>query len=204
MRNALTIRGIVHTAHGRFDEAVALMDRCVDLLRDREPDWLLATSLLNLGQATTYAGEARALSLLKESHDLYADLGDEHYAARTLVYSGYASLPGGNDDAASYFRRSLITFWELDDMWGTTEALEGCAAIAGSKRSSERAATIAGAAEALRETINARQFPADAALMRRNLDAAKATMNDTSWREAWETGRGMAPEQAVDYALESI
>ena len=91
-RNALTIRGIVDLAYGRFAEAIPPLERCVELLRDSGPSWLLATSLLNLGQATTYAGDTRAESILEESRQVYLELGDQHFAARSTLYLGYAAL----------------------------------------------------------------------------------------------------------------
>lgn len=205
LRNALTIQGIVDLAYGRFADAVNVLDRCVGLLRDREPGWPLATSLLNLGMATAHTRDPRASSVLQESRDLYATLGDRHYEARTVLYSGYAALLQGDATLArAFFRESLISFWELEDLWGTTEALEGLASIAGGSGSGERAATIAAAAEALRERINARPFPADHAVKERSLAMAKSAMDEASWRDRWRIGRSMSVEDAVGYALEDL
>jgi predicted ATPase/DNA-binding XRE family transcriptional regulator len=202
-RNALTIQGIVDLAYGRFAEAVDVLDRCVELLRDREPGWLLATSLLNLGMATAHALDTRALSILQRSRDLYSTLGDRHYEARAVLYSGYASLlQGDGSQARAFFRESLISFWELEDLWGTTEALEGAASIAGVAGSGELAATLAAAAEALRERINARPFPADLAVKERSLATVKSAMDDAAWQERWRIGRSMSVDDAVSYALE--
>jgi predicted ATPase/DNA-binding XRE family transcriptional regulator len=205
LRNALTIEGIVDLAYGRFAEAVDVLARCVDLLRDQPRGWLLATSLLNLGMATTHADDPRATSTLQESRDIYAMLGDRHYEARAILYAGYASLLQGDENAArDRFRESLVTFWELDDRWGTTEALEGVASIGGTAKWAERAVTIAAAAEALRETINARPFPADAAVKDRNLARARSEMDEATWRDRRRRGRAMSVEESVEYALESL
>jgi predicted ATPase/DNA-binding XRE family transcriptional regulator len=204
LRNALTIQGIVQVAFGRFPQAIESLERGVELLRERGPEWLLATSLLNLGMALAHAGDERAEPVLHRSRDLYAALGDEHFEARTVLYSGYAALQRHEPDVGeSLFRECLILFWELDDLWGTTEALEGLAAVAAAQGSAERAATIAGAAEALRETINARPFAADRAVLDRNLEAVKAPMDERAWQAARDQGRAMTAEQAVDYVLEA-
>jgi hypothetical protein len=205
LRNALTIQGIVALAHERFAESVEVLDRCVELLRDREPGWLLATSLLNLGMATTHMRDRRASSVLQEARDLYAALGDRHYEARTVLYSGYAALLQEDEPRArAFFRESLIAFWELEDLWGTTEALEGVASIAGVSGSGERAATIAAAAESLRERINARPFPADRAVKERSLEAVRSAMDEASWHESSSVGNSMSVEDAVAYALEDL
>jgi len=201
LRNALTIRGIVDLAYGRLGDAIESLERCVELLRDRDSAWLLATSLLNLGMATAHAGDPRARVVLEEARDLYAGLGDEHFRARAVLYSGFAALTlGEGEGAAALFRESLIAFWELEDLWGTTEALEGLTAIAGS---AQEAATIAAAAEALRERINARPFPADRAVADRNLAALRATLDEAAWQAFSDIGRGMTVDEVIEYALKA-
>ncbi len=201
-RNALTIRGIVDLAFGRFEEAIPLFERCVELLRDSGPSWLLATSLLNLGIAAAHAGDARAGSVLTESRDLYLVLGDQHYAARSVLYLGYAALLRGESAGAlSSIRESLITFWELEDVWGVTEALEGLAAIAADRDGGTRAIRIAGAADRLRETVNTRPFPADHAVLERSLERLRPTIDDPTWTASWEAGRAMSLDEIVDEAL---
>jgi tetratricopeptide (TPR) repeat protein len=202
-RNALTIRGIVDLAYGRFAEAIPPLERCVELLRDAGPSWLLATSLLNLGQATTHAGDARAGSILEESRQLYLDLGDQHFAARSTLYLGYAALLRGDAEGAlASLRESLIAFWELEDTWGVTEALEGLAAVLAHRDEGERAIRIAGAADGLRETIDTRPFPADHAVLERSLGQLRSSVDDVVWRSTWEQGRALTFDEAVDEALQ--
>ena len=203
LRNALTIRAIVLMADGRSGEALAPLSQGVELLRGQGPGWLLATSLLLLGSAAIDAGDdARATSALDEARSLYAELGDQHFGARTVAYSGYAALLRGDRRlAASSFGEALVTFWELDDLWGTAEALEGLATVAGAEGVAERAARIAGAAEAVRETIHARPFPSDRAVMDRYLGSVRRSMSVQAWETAHDAGRAMTVEAAVDYAL---
>lgn len=205
IRNALTVQAIVQLAYLRFEEAIPPLEKCVELLRDRGAEWLLATSLLNLGIATTYACDDRAQAVLEETLDLYTKLGDQHYSARTVLYSAYAALLRGDPAMAdSLFRESLVTFWELEDLWGTTEALEGVATIAAARGFARRSARVAGAAEALRETINARPFPADRAILDRHLGQVRVTLDDAAWRAAMDEGRSMSHDAAVEYALERM
>jgi tetratricopeptide (TPR) repeat protein len=201
-RNALTVQAIALVARLRFEEAIPLLERCVALLRDTGHEWLLATSLLNLGQAACYAGEQRrALDLLEEARDLYQKLGDQHYAARALLYAGYATfLLGDRSSAARLAGQTLQSFWELDDHWGVAEALEAIATLEASRGRITRAATIAAAAEALRRTINARPFPADRAMFERELSRARGESDEESWTAARARGRQMPLEDAVEFA----
>jgi non-specific serine/threonine protein kinase len=205
MRNALTIRAIVDLAFERFANAVPLFERGVELLRGAGPSWLLATSLLNLGQATAHAGHERAESVLTESRDLYLELGDHHFAARSDLYLGYAALLQGEPRAALLsIRASLIAFWELDDLWGVTEALEGVAAIAAQRGAGSQAIRIAGAADALREAVNMRPFPADHALLERSLAGLRPDIDDVAWAASWEAGRAMALDETVEEAMRVV
>jgi predicted ATPase/DNA-binding XRE family transcriptional regulator len=202
LRNALTIRGIVELADGRFLDAVVTFDSCVELLRGLGPSWLLATSLLNLGQATTHAADVRARDVLEASRTMYLELGDAHFAARSLLYLGYAALLQGDLDAArAMLRESLIAFWELEDAWGTTEALEGIAALGEHRGAGTSAVEIAGATDALRERITMRPFPADHAVLERSLDRLRASVGSVTWTARWQAGRAMSLDDAVELAL---
>ena len=201
LRNALTITAIVDIADGRYADAVAKLDRCVSLVRERD-DWLLATSLLNLGMGSSLAGDPRASDILTEARECYVQLGDRHYEARTLVYSGHDELRRHAVDAAvTLFRESLLMFWELEDLWGITEAIEGFAAAAGAAADVERAGLLCGAAEALRERINTMQFAADRRHMEDMLNGVRAAAGVEGWRSLFERGRALALDDAVAYAL---
>ncbi len=47
-----------------------------------------------------------------------------------------------------------------------------------------------------------RTWPAELAILERNLAAARAQLDEDAWMAAWEQGRGMTMEQAIAYALE--
>jgi hypothetical protein len=206
LRNALTIRGIVAMADGRSGEALAPLSQGVELLRKQGLGWLLATSLLLLGMVAIDAGDdALATSALDEARSLYGELGDQHFGARTVAYSGYTALLRGDRRlAASSFGESLVTFRELDDLWGTAEALEGLATVAGAEGVANRAVQIAGAAEAVRQTIHARPFPSDRAMMDRYLGPVWGSMTAQAWEAAHQAGLAMTVDEAVDYALEPL
>jgi len=202
LRNALTITAIVDLADGRTAEAARTLDRCVSLVRDRGADWLLATSLLNLGMAASQVADPRANEILSEARACYVKLGDRHYEARTLVYAGHHALRSGDlEAAAERFRESLVMFWELEDLWGTTEAIEGFAATAGALGSLTRAAMLSGAADALRETINTKQFAADMRHMEEMLDIVRSRASPEMWRSSFDRGRSLPVEEAVAFAL---
>ena len=204
MRNALTIRGISDLAHGRLTASIPAFERGVELLRGTGPTWLLATSLLNLGTALGHAGDDRARSILERARDMYVELGDERFAARSVMYLGYAAFVSGDvRRARDRIRDALIAFWELDDLWGVTESLEGIAATSGSADDGARAIRLAAAAEALRERVNMRPFPADHALLEGTLGRVRSMVDDPAWSRNREAGRALGLDEAVEEALRS-
>jgi predicted ATPase/DNA-binding XRE family transcriptional regulator len=200
-RNALTIRGITLMAEGDPQAAVPIFERCVQLLDGRDPDWLSATSLLNVGTAMLHAGDPRAAEALVQARDLYERIGDDHFAARAVLYQGYDALLRDDGDAASRCATdALIAFWELDDIWGVAEGLELCAAVAAGAGSGERAATLAGAAEVVRSTVASAPFPLDAKVVQVHLDEARAACEEAEWMTSLSQGRQMPLEEAVELA----
>ena len=202
LRNALTIQGIVELAYGRCAAAIEPLARCLDVLGDRDHGWLTATSLLNLGMAEAHAGDRRARAVLAQARARYAALGDDNFESRAVLYLGYAALVAGDaSPAVAWFRESLIAFWELDDLWGVTEAVEGLAAAAAALGFGQQAAALGGAADGLRETLGTRALPADRALLDRTLTAARAAASRDEWHRWWQAGRAMSQQELVEYAL---
>ena len=202
-RNALTIRGIVAMAHGRVQDACALFEEGVQLLRPLGQNWLLATSLLNLGTASVHARDgARARSLLEEAGSVYDRLGDRHFSGRASMQRGFAWMVDGDiGRAASLISEALRTFAELEDAWGTAECLEAMAAVRAAEGSAERAARTGGAAEVLRATITVLPLAWDRVWTESYLEGARESVGTEVWQSAWDAGRAMSLEDALEDAL---
>jgi tetratricopeptide (TPR) repeat protein len=204
-RNALTIRGIVAMAQSRFQDARALFEEALQLLRPLGQNWLLATSLLNLGTSCVHARDGeRARSLLEEARSVYDRLGDRLFSARAAVQSGFAWMADGEiARAASLIAASLRSFIELEDVWGTTESLEAMAAVRAAEGSPQRAARTGGAAEVLRETMTVRPLAWDRIWTERYMNGARTSIESGAWEASWQAGRALSFEDAVEDALSS-
>jgi predicted ATPase/DNA-binding XRE family transcriptional regulator len=204
IRNALTIQGMVAMARERYADAVGRFEEGLALLRKLDPMWLLATSLLNLGTAFVHTGQhQRARETLEEAIEEYRRLGDEHFRARATVQLGYDALVAGEAARArGLFSSGLRMFWNLQDRWGTTEALEGMATLLATEDRAAAAATAAGAAEAARETLTWQPLPWDHVVTVASLERTRSSIDEEAWRAAWEEGRGMSLARAVEFVLE--
>jgi non-specific serine/threonine protein kinase len=90
---------------------------------------------------------------------------------------------------------------ELGDKLIGSESIEGLACSAAARGEAERAAKLFGAAEALREAAGYQQASRDRSLREPFLAAARSRVDGAAWITAWENGRSMAFEDAVEYAL---
>ena len=77
------------------------------------------------------------------------------------------------------------------------------AAVAAARSNGERAATIAGAAAAIRETIASPAAPFDVAITGPLLQRIKASMREERWHRCWGEGQALEAAAAVAYALTS-
>jgi len=203
VRNALTVRGMVAMARARFHDARALFEEAVDLLRPLGRNWLLGTSLLNLGSACVHERDAEhARASLEEARTVYDQVGDRHFSARTTIQLGFASMIEGDlSRATTLICEGLRSFVELDDAWGTTEGLEAIAAVVAARGRAGSAARLGGAAEVLRSTLSVRPLPFDAMWTGPFMDRARTTTDPVAWSSAWSEGSAMSLDDAIELAF---
>ncbi|MGH7687662.1 MAG: ATP-binding protein [Candidatus Dormibacteria bacterium] len=206
MRNALTVRGMVSMVRGDYAEAVEPFREAVDICRRLGVSWPLGTSYLNFGTALlhTDAVDAAEASLL-EGLRVYTQLGDEVFAARCNNTLGHVALQRGDIDAADRLaREALAAAAAQGEPQGIGDGLLTLAAVSAARSDPDRAATLAGAAAAVRETIAARFGPFDVAIPERLLAAAQNDIDAIRWDRSWEGGRALDTDAAVAVALAGV
>jgi tetratricopeptide (TPR) repeat protein len=205
-RNGLTLLAKVATARECFSDAIEPFREALAICREVGPEWLLATSLFNLGTALLLVGDAeQGEALLEEALARYRKLGDAHFTARVLGYLAYPALQGGDvERARSLTSTSLGLSLELADTWGIAEGLERISAVHAASGEPHRAARVAGAAHSIRETVAMEPMPEDEALNARSLAGARTELGEASWSEAWTRGRSMSFADAMEDALGAI
>ena len=113
-----------------------------------------------------------------------------------------ALLRGDLGRAKALHKESLALSKELGSHKQlTVTLLEGLACGAGAEGDAERAARLFGATEALREATGFPLEPALRGLEGPYLVGARSQLEKSAWTEAWEEGRRMSVEAAVEYAL---
>jgi hypothetical protein len=160
--------------------------------------------------------------LFDESLRLRRELEDPSGIAHSLHYLGRIACDEGNYTRARARYRESLTLWqELGDRTEIAESLDAIAGLvaaegngerarrhsvsgvagAGGEGPGTRAARLFGAAEALREEVDAPLLPGDRACYERGVAAARQTLSEDMFEAAWGDGRGMPLGRAIALAL---
>jgi predicted ATPase/DNA-binding SARP family transcriptional activator len=187
------------------DRGAGYLEECVTIYKELQDQWGVALALQGLGMVPMAQGDfPRAGELLTESVTLFRELGDKSALSISLVSLGQARLYGGDTGSEQSFIEALQIFNELQQTLGPfhAECLEGLAGVSGARGRPEKAARLFGAAESIREAIDVSLTPAMREPYDKTVEIASKELDDPTWQAAWNEGRGMTPEQAIDYALE--
>jgi hypothetical protein len=186
------------SARARQEESLALR-------RELGDQWGIAVSLHNLAVVAHGQGEfAFAKARWEESLAISRVLGDRTVIATTLNSLGALALDRGDFASAKAMQReSLALRRDLGDRRGITHTLDGLAQEAGIVGNSLRAATIWGATERLQEEIGCPMAPSELPRFNRDVAAARAALaDDVAFDRAWQEGRALTLEQAIEFALQ--
>ena len=201
-RNALTTAGFAAVGQGRYPDALNAFGECVKICQLLGPSWQLATSQLNLGAVLLHVGRpSDADAAFAAGLRIYRQLGDDIFAARMTNQRAQAALAQGRiDQASSLARDALAEFARHEERQGIADGLETLGAVAAARSDPGRAATLAGAAAVIRETIAASQLP-DLIITSRLLREAERDADPKRWRAWWQAGHSLRAADAVAYAL---
>jgi predicted ATPase/DNA-binding winged helix-turn-helix (wHTH) protein len=184
-------------ARARFEESLAIS-------RELGHRSGIASSLSNSGVLAINQGDyPAAKAMLEESLAICRELGDRGWIGNVLNNLGYVARNRGDYPAArALHEESLAIRRELGDRFGIPYSLEGLAAVVASLRDSLRAARIWGATERSRAEIAAPLPPCERPCYDRLVAAARiASGDDAAFDSAWQEGRGLTLDQAIDLAL---
>ena len=163
----------------------------------------IANALINLGLVAERQGDnAAAWALHEESLTICRQLGNQQGIANALGNLGGVTYRQGDFLAARALHEECLTILrQLRDQQGITETLEGMAAVAAALNQMSQAAQLWGAASSLRETIGCPLPPGGQEEMDKLVASGRLTLGEYAFTAAWDAGRALSWEQAVEYAL---
>jgi hypothetical protein len=129
-------------------------------------------------------------------------LGDDIFAARVINTIAHAPLTRQDTISADQLARgALTTAWKHGEREGTADGMETLAALAAVQGEPERAATLVGAAAAIRATIAYQPSPFESAITRPLLERVQGKINQRQWQHWWLAGRNLDAATGGAYAL---
>jgi non-specific serine/threonine protein kinase len=214
---SLNLLGLLAIFKGQYDQARALLEESLNLFRRSGNQGGVGAVYVNLGEAARYQGDyARAEAYFRESLHVFRALGHQVSILQALSSIGHmAFLRGDLPSARATFVEALALAYQTDARKIAAEVLTGMSSVimaeAGGARAGPeinsrylrgvtQAARILGSTSAIVERSGRQMEPIDQAEFDRNAASARAILGEKLFTEAWEAGRVMTLEQALQFA----
>ena len=196
---SLSNLGDVALAAGDHARAMALQREAAATYESLGNERRLAYALANLAEATLRPGGpddlAAAGPLLTRAGALFDELDDPTGRALVLVHLGMAAAVRGDAPAAlGHLRAALALRREQGQLPGVVECVERIGGLAEDPR-------LLAAADATRDERGWPRSPAAAAAWAVTVRAARAASTAGAFSAAWDAGRALGLESAIELAL---
>lgn len=201
---ALGLRGEVATDLDDLPAAYAHYDRARAALGEAPDPVLLAVWHGNVGGIAILEGDlGRARRELEHAHALLAG-ADTWYLVPLLVRLGRLErLEGRTQRAAEHLRAGLRATRRYGARVDGIRCLEELARLALDEGSAPRAATLLGAAAAMREACALHLLRRERRALAADVERARAAQSERAFGEAWQRGLDLHLEAALDFAESS-
>jgi predicted ATPase/DNA-binding CsgD family transcriptional regulator len=201
---ALQNFGRVQAVLGEWPEALSSLNESLEIGRRLGNELGIALSHFYLGMARLHRGDlSPARADFEEGLEIFRKLDDKFFIGACLIHLGYIDCEEGKYTVArSRFvqvNEKLIPLASIP--WGATYALDGFTRLAAAQGQAARALRLGGATDALRRIYGVTIGPPEQAAFRRRLEPAWRALGEEAGEAAWEDGRTMTLEEALDLAL---
>ncbi|HET7378371.1 MAG TPA: hypothetical protein VFK30_16790, partial [Anaerolineae bacterium] len=165
--------------------------------------WGQSMIMFGLGAVAKYKGHyAEARAQFSAFIALLSKTGDKH--RHLLAQSELAHLErfeGHYDAAEQLYRQTIVEWQKLGHRAAVSNQLECLAFIANARQQSERAATLLGAAEILRETIKIPMSSVEEVEYNQQVAQLRTRLDPQVLAAAWSKGRTLKLDQAIEFSL---
>ncbi len=145
---------------------------------------------------------AAARASYEECLTIYRRLGHQIGISEALAHLGHALIQQREyAGARRLFEESLSLERRLENLPLLSRGLEGLAAVAAGQRQFLRAVQLWGAEQGMRDALGIPLAPGSKPGHEEKFAAALASLGEAAFTAAWDAGRAMTPDGAVEYAL---
>jgi predicted ATPase len=192
-------------SRGEVAKAKACLAEAESLSRKSGSQWNNAMIDFILARLSGLLGDVeRARALFTQSADTAQKMGNMR-----VVYSCHSELAhilrrhGDLDEALRLYADVLPRWNGLGHRSAVAHELECVAFILGQKGRPDAAATLLGAAEALRASIDANMTSPERVEYDQVIAELHASVDEKKFRQWWDAGRSMSMDQAIELALQA-
>jgi tetratricopeptide (TPR) repeat protein len=192
-------RGDLDEAETMLRESMAVRERLGDRQRVAVVRHNLALVLFDRGELATAATELEAAVATAR------ELGHRSEAANALSDLGYVTAAGGDLARAAELQLEALNLAARIGSKGiVAQAIDGIAGLVAGAGRGQEAASLWAAAESIRREAHYHLLLADRRRIDRTIEAARATVDEETWWQAWAQGERLGLERAVDWARVAI
>ncbi len=194
--------GILARYHGDNEHAVERLEESLTLFRQLGNRVGTYISLFNLAEAATDRGDYEsAQALHEESLTLKRAQNDEWSIANSLMsLAALARLQGDHQQAVNLIQEGLTLFQKIRDTTNISFCLLEFSAMATIQGQSQLAVQLYAAADTLLEALGYSRVHAYRTESERPLATVRARMGEARFNAAWEGGRALTLDQAIEQA----
>ena len=199
---SLEFLGVVARYQGNYEQARPLFEESGVLFRELGDKDISSIqkelALIDLDQGNY----ERAKNTLEKSLETNRELGDKLGMAWRLTFLGLiADHQDDYEGAIKLYKESLTLFLEMGDKRNIPRCLIGLALVARKQGQHERAARLFASAEVMRRNLGTPVTPPYRDDHDKGLAAVHAELGKEAFERAWEEGKAMSTEEAVEFAL---
>jgi non-specific serine/threonine protein kinase len=186
----------------KYDAARVFYEESLALYRAVGDRRGISRVLSYLGLWALHHGDLDGAARLGEEGLATARGIDEFWFTFAQELLGFVALERSAwDEAGSLFRAGLRHSEMLGSSFGMAADLEALAGVAGGLGDATRGATLLGAAARERERSGCVLPPPHRPRYERTVAALRAVLSDDAFAAAWDAGRRMATDEAIQYGL---
>jgi tetratricopeptide (TPR) repeat protein len=202
---ALVVLGVVGGIEGDYGKAESMLRDALAFASRAGDERNVREALAMLGWvALARKDYPQARTVIGQGLELSRRAGD----ARGIFYGtgnlGHVAAREGRYEEALQLLREALLIGQQQDLQSEADGLQEVAAVAAAQRHYEQAAVLLGAAEGLREGIEAEQEEVARGLREETLSILRGNLEEDHFAAAEDRGRRMTLEQAVKYAVQFI
>jgi tetratricopeptide (TPR) repeat protein len=186
------------------EQAKTYIDQALSLGATLQNQWATAMSLFGMARVAGIMGDLdTARTKFLESAELARKMGNKRQMYSCQSELAHVLRENGELDEPLDIYRDLLPKWrDLGHRAAVAHELECIAYILSKKGQLERAATILGAAEALRRMIESTATPMELAEYENELSALRERIHQTAFERAWEAGQKLSMDEAITLAMQ--